>query len=166
MKWIFKIFAITYASALFAADNCDLFTNPESCLGRTPEALSGVQYSVRDGVSRTRWESLDLADDEKKNIQMLYVNNRDNPFGLAIEISAYRNVIFHIRIPNASERFPLSQEDFELFKDIIKRTKTPESWTSKGSGYRRYENYDNGDVRIVLFYNAVVMNSRALGPPR
>lgn len=166
MKWALSFVVIVYSSTLFATTNCQLFTNPESCLGRTPEALSGIEYGVHHGVSGTRWEGLDLADDEKKNIQMLYVNNRDNPFGLAIEISAYRNVIFHIRIPNASERFPVSQEDFELFKDIIKRTKTPESWTSKGSGYRRYENYDNGDVRIVLFYNAVVMNSRALGPPR
>ena len=164
MKWALSFFVLIYSSTLFATTNCQLFTNPESCLGRTPEALSGIEYGVHHGVSGTRWEGLDLADDEKKNIQMLYVGR--NPLGLGIQISTYQNVIFHIRLYTSTARESPTQQEFELFKDSIRRTKPPENWASTGSGYRLRETYDNGDVRVVLFYTAVIMYSRAIGPPR
>lgn len=166
MKWIFKIFAITYASTLFSADNCDLFTNPESCLGRTPEALSEVQYGISERKPWMEWPNLNPTDDEIKNKELLYVAERNNPLGLFVEITTYNNVIYNIKLSTSTARLSPTQEEFKLFQDSIRATRPSESWIFKERGANDSETYDNGDIRIIFFRNAVIIHSRAIGPPR
>lgn len=164
MRSLFIVFALTYASALFAENRCELFTNPESCLGRTPEALSGVQYGVSENTNWMLSRRIDPTDEENKNLELLYVAEHNTPLGLLIEITTYRNVIFHIRLSTSTSRYSPNQEEFEEFKESIRRTRPSESWSFKERGRNDYETYEDSDIKIGLFSNAVIMRARAIGP--
>jgi len=113
-----------------------------------------------------KWSGSNSADYEEGIAKLLYIAPNKNPLGLIIEISIYRDIIHHIRFSTSTSEFSPTQEELELFKDTIRKTRAPESWVLKKRSVGDTETYDDPDIRTVLFINGVVIHSHTIGPPR
>ena len=134
---IFSVFSVT------ASERCMLFTNPESCLGKTSAILEGVKYDVR----------------ETENATIYVVSPRNNPTGLIVSVSTNGDIVYNIRYSNSTARSAPSPEIFEKFKDSVKKTRPTDLWAERESGTGDVEVFEDKYLRIAIFVNAVVLHS-------
>lgn len=131
------------ASWVVAAEGCMLFTNPESCVGKSSTILNGMKFDVH----------------ETEGANLYVISPRNNPTGLIIRLSTNDGVIYNIRYSNSTARSAPSPEEFEGFKNVVRKTRPASLWAVRRSGTGNVEIFEDNNLKIAIFVNAVVLHS-------
>ncbi|PTU74409.1 hypothetical protein [Pseudomonas mangrovi] len=145
MRWI-PLLALSALPAmpLHAAPTCDVFSDPEACLGQPLSALDDRYFSPYSHPTATSIHSTD----------------RDNPARQYVEVRAKEECIYMLYFAHTTSQSARPYAEFEAFRESVRARYPAQEWLQR----ERYDNlsiYDAPDRQIRLSNRHVVFYSRA-----
>lgn len=145
MRWI-PLLALSAlpAMSLQAAPTCDVFSDPEACLGQPLSALDQRYLFPRPDPRFTL-----LASGESKN-----------PLRLSVQVRAKQDCIYMVYFARTTAREAMPPREFDAFREAVRARYPAESWLRMGTS-DGMSIYDAPDRQIRLSAFHVVFYSRA-----